>query len=61
MRTDKTTFRRAPKPAYQAPKLADLVLLSGQRLRAAETATPTTFSLPYAAKWAQGKGRGLNG
>ena len=29
------------------------VVLNGQKLRADETATATTFALGYAAKWAQ--------
>lgn len=34
------------------------VVLAGQRLRADETATATTFALGYAAKWAQANGGG---
>lgn len=32
------------------------VVLAGQRLRADETATATTFRLGFAAKWAQATG-----
>lgn len=51
-----SSFHRAPKPAFKAPTLADVLLVAGQRLRASETATATTFSLTYAAKHAQARG-----
>lgn len=52
-----SSFHRAPKPTFKAPTLADVLLLQGQRLRATETATPTTFSLRYAAQHVQAGGR----
>lgn len=46
-------IRRAPKPLFAAPTLADALLRGGQRLRATESATATTFALTYAARWQQ--------
>jgi hypothetical protein len=48
--------RRAPKPTYRPPTLADLVLFTGQRLRADEQVVASTLALNYAAKWQQARG-----
>lgn len=51
-----TTKHRAPKPTFRNATLADRLLATGQRLRADETATATTFALNYAAKFVQAGG-----
>ena len=50
--------RRARKPAPMQFTLADRLLAAGQKLRAAEVVSATTFALPFAAKWAQAVRRG---
>ena len=51
-----TTLRRAPKPTFRKPTLADALLYAGQRLRSDEQLVALTISLDYAAKWQQAKG-----
>jgi hypothetical protein len=52
------TNRRTPKPLPIRFTIANALLAAGQKLRADETATATTFALGYAAKWAQASQEG---
>ncbi len=49
------TLRRAPKPVYKTPTLADALLHLGQHLRANEPVVALTLNLNYAAKHQKAK------